>query len=218
MTASAPAEQVSSAIARWISVLPDALTSLAYLVTWFSPLLWKHDAVNFLMLVMLLEFLVVHSGAFIGAVVLSDKASRRYKTVAMLGFGAFYMLFAGAFSLAFDSWWPVLTFGWLMLAKFALIWLAPVPKTEEAQRQMTLWAFSVAAYLAAVFMGVILPLPRFGLGAELVAQLQLPGSGLWIEKPHTVIAGGFVYFGLLAWMKWKYRPEWARNLPAGRRS
>ena len=218
MNTEAPAEQVSSAIARWISALPDALTSLAYLVTWFSPLLWKADAVKFLMLVMLLEFLVVHSGAFIGAIVLSDKASRRAKTLAVLGFGSFYMLFAGAFSLAFDSWWPVLTFGWLLVAKFAMIWLAPVAKTEEAQRQMTLWAFSVAAYLGAVFLGVILPLPRFGLEADVVAQLHLPGSGQWIEKPHTVIAGGFVYFGLLAWMKFKYRPEWARNMRSGRRA
>lgn len=217
MNAEAPAEQVSSAIARWVSVLPDALTALAYLVTWFSPLLWKPDAVKFLMLVMLLEFLVVHSGAFMGAVVLSDKASRRYKTVAVLGFGMFYMLFAGAFGLAFDSWWPVLTFAWLLAAKFALIWFIPVPKEEEARRQMTLWAFSVVAYLGAVFLGIILPLPRFGLDVDLVAQLQLPGSGLWIEKPHTVIAGGFVYFGLLAWMKLKYRPEWSRNVRVNRK-
>lgn len=218
MNAGTPAEQVSSLISRWISVLPDALTALAYLITWFLPLAWKADAVKLLMLVMLLEFLVVHSGAFIGAIVMSDKASRRAKTLAVLGFGAFYMIFAGAFSLAFDSWWPLLTFGWLLLAKFAMIWLAPIPKTEEAQRQMALWAFSVVAYLGAVFMGAILPLPRFGLDADVVAQLHLPGSGLWIEKPHTIIAGGFVYFGLLAWVKWKYRPEWGRNMRPGRRS
>ncbi|MCC6506017.1 MAG: hypothetical protein IT475_11290, partial [Aquimonas sp.] len=34
-------------------------------------------------------------------------------------------------------------------------------------------------------------------------QLGLTGSGLWVEHPQTVVVSGALYFGLLAWAKWK---------------
>jgi hypothetical protein len=71
---------------------------------------------------------------------------------------------------------------------------------------MSLWALSVAAYLFAVFMGVLLPLPRLGVSEAVVGQLGLAGSGLWVEKPHTVLCSGLLYFSVMAWSKWKWGP------------
>lgn len=203
-------------VGRAVSALPDAITAAAYAIAWFAPLGFGQDTIRNLMLLMLMEFLVVHSGAFIGTTVLSDKLGRGAKSLSILGFGAFYMLFAGAFSLAFHSWWPALSFLWLLLAKFALVWLAPVPRALEARRMTTQWGISVLFYLMAVFVGVILPLPRFGLGADVVPMLGLGGSGLWIEQPHTVIASGLIYFAASAWSKWAFRPEWADNFRSAR--
>ena len=42
------------------------------------------------------------------------------------------------------------------------------------------------------------PLPRLGLDAQVVGAADLPGSGQWVSKPHTVVAFGLFYFGLLA--------------------
>ncbi|MEO8160105.1 MAG: hypothetical protein ABI588_01695 [Arenimonas sp.] len=192
---------------RAAAAAPDALTSLAYAWTWLRPLDYRQDAVKTLMLVMLLEFLVVHSGAFIGTIVLSDAESKKYKTLAILGFGAFYMLFAGAFSLAFQAWWPAWTFLWLLASRFAMVWLLPLPRSDEAARQMRLWALSVAAYLGAVFVGVLLPLPKLGITPEIVPTLGLSGSGLWVEFPHTVMASGMLYFAAVAWSKWSWQQK-----------
>lgn len=197
---------------RVLSALPDALTAGVYAWTWLDPLHFGADTVRNLMLIMLMEFLVVHSGAFIGLVVLSDAATRMSKTLAILGFGSFYMLFAAAFSFAFHSWWPALSFFWLLAAKFAIVWLTSLPRSEEKQRLTSLWLISVVFYLAAVFAGVLLPLPRLGLDIELVSMLHLPGEGLWIEQPQTVIAGGMLYFAACAWSKWAYRPGWGMSL------
>jgi len=49
----------------------------------------------------------------------------------------------------------------------------------------------------------LLPLPRLGLQPDVVATLGLPGSGQWIESPQTGIAFGALYFGFLAWAKWR---------------
>ena len=157
------------------------------------------------MLVMLMEFLVVHSGGFLGATVLSDDISKAKKSLAVLGLGLFYLMFAAAFSMAFDAWWPVYTFLWLLGSRFALVWLSPVPRESEQGRQMALWGLSVAAYLAAVFAGALLPVPELGITQELHSSFGLEGNGgLWVEKPQTVIASGAFYFGVMAWSKWKW--------------
>lgn len=202
---SAPAHSPASVVARLCAAAPDAATSALYLWTWIDPLHFSDGMVKSLMLVMMMEFLVVHSGAFIGLAVLSDSATRLQKTYVVLGFGAFYMLFAGAFSLAFHSWWPALSFVWLLAAKFAVVWLTPLPPADEVQRVKSLWAISVAAYLLSVFAGVLVPMPRLGLTEEILPRLALPGSGLWIEQPQTVIASGAIYFFLVAWSKLAYR-------------
>jgi hypothetical protein len=204
-------------LAAFAAAFPDLMTATAYLCLWIAPLQFGNGAVKTLMLMMLMEFLVVHSGGFIGLTVLSETASRRRKTLAIIGFGAFYLLFAGAFSLAFNSSWPILSFLWLLAAKFAQVWLAPLPRTDEAQRQTTLWGLSVAAYLAAVFAGVILPIPQLGITADIIPKLGLNGGGLWIDKPQTALASGALYFIALAWTKWAYRPEWATRIKPGSR-
>ena len=191
-------------VARLFAALPDALTCVAYAWTWLQPLRFYAGSTKTLMLVMLMEFLCVHSGGFLGVTVLSDGFSRLQKSLAILGLGCFYLMFATAFSLAFHAWWPVYTFVWLLGSRFALVWLSPVPRENEAGRQMSLWALSVAAYLAGVFLGVLLPIPELGLGAAVLPSLGLEGSGLWVEKPQTVIASGTFYFAAMAWSKWKW--------------
>jgi len=194
-----------------IAAAPDAATAALYVWTWIDPLHFSDSMVKSLMLMMMMEFLVVHSGAFIGLAVLSDTATRGQKTATIAGFGAFYMLFAGAFSLAFHSWWPALSFIWLLAAKFAMVWLTPLPPDEETQRLKTLWGISVLAYLASVFAGVLIPMPQLGITDDILPRLALPGSGLWIEHPQTVIASGAIYFLLVAWSKWAYRGKWSKN-------
>lgn len=194
----------SHPVGRVFAALPDALTSLAFAWTWLLPLYFDASAVKTLALVMLMEFLVVHSGGFLGATVLGEGFSKRQKSLAIIGFGAFYLLFAAAFSLAFDAWWPLATFVWLLGSRFALVWLSPVARDAEVQRQMGLWAFSVAAYLAAVFAGVLVPWPELGITAERMPLFGLTGGGLWIEQPQTVLASGMLYFAAMSWSKWKW--------------
>lgn len=116
-----------------ISALPDAATATLYAICWAVPAKLGYPWIKTLMLVMLIEFLVVHSSGFIGQIVLSD-ASRGIKLKAIVGFGAFYMLFVQAFCLALGEWWPVAAFGWLLVGKFLMVVLERRPRAEERQR------------------------------------------------------------------------------------
>lgn len=183
-----------------LSALPDTVSATLYAVCWFAPATLGYGWIKTLMMVMLIEFLVVHSGGFIGQTVLGD-APRKTKLKTIIGFGTFYMLFVLAFCLALGEWWPALAFGWLLVGKFLMVLLEPRPRIEERERLTSVWMLSVLAYLGAVFLTAFVPVPEFGIDGAARAGAAIPGSGLWVEQPQTVIAAGLVYFLVLACVK-----------------
>ena len=188
-------------IGRLVAAIPDALTSAIFVYAWIAPLDWRPDLVKQLMLVMLMEFLVVHSSGFFGVTIYSDDVSRTRRTFIVLGFAAFYFLFVGGFCLAFQETWPLYSFGWLVFSKFLIVWTNPRARGDEVGRQTAFWAVSALYYLAGVFLTALLPVPRLGITEQVVAQLGLSGGGLWIDEPQTVIAFGALYFALLSLTK-----------------
>lgn len=193
-------------IGRMVAALPDLVSCATFLLVWIAPGVLGAAWVKNLMVTMLLEFLTVHSGGFIGTTLANPDASRWTKTKVVLGFGSFYLLFAGAFSLAFEAWWPIAVFGWLLLAKLAVVWLAPVPTAQEQARQSMFTAYAIGGYVLGVMLTSILPLPRFGIDEAVVNAAAIPGSGLWVDEPHRVVAFGALYFGFMAWAKASWRP------------
>ncbi len=165
------------------------------MVTWVDPFVLGGNAVQYFMLTMLLEFIIVHSSAFMGNVVLSrEKASRRVQGLFWLGL--FYTLFVGGFALGFGTWWPVYAFWGLTFNRMLSILVGDAPEGRERQYVRAGWALSVMYYLGGVFATVVLPVPELGITSAVRSALDLPGDGLWVDEPHRVLAFGVVYFGL----------------------
>lgn len=193
-------------VGQALAALPDAMSASLFLLVWIAPGVLGAVWVKNLMVTMLLEFLTVHSGGFIGTTVANPQASRWTKTKVVLGFGCLYLLFAGAFSLAFEAWWPIAVFAWLLLAKLGVVWLAPVPTAQEQARQTTFTAYAIGGYVIGVMLTSILPVAQFGIDATVAEAAAIPGSGLWVDEPHRVIAFGAFYFALMAWAKGSWKP------------
>lgn len=188
---------------RVLAVLPDCVSAAAFTCLWMFPLAFGGSGVRNAMLVMLVEFILVHATGFLGVAVLAENASRLRKVGMLTGFAMLYLVFIAAFAMAFDAWWPLLAFGWLLLGKLGIVFGARDAASRAAQDAPQAWAMSALAYIVAVFATLFLPVPRLGLGEGVLAQLQLPGSGAWVEQPHRVIAAGALYFGMMAWVKWR---------------
>lgn len=75
--------------------------------------------------------------------------------------------------------------------------------------RMSTWAGSVMAYMFAAFSTSVLPMPTFGMPLSVQPQFGFDAGqgGLWIEEPHRVVAMGFIYFGLLATIKFMLARE-----------
>jgi hypothetical protein len=180
--------------ARIVTALPDLTIAAVFLITWIAPRTFGERMVGFLMLVMLLEFIIIHSSGFMGSVMFHDPLSARMKIKALLGFGVFYGIFALGFSLGFQAWWPLWTILLMTLNRMMIVLLGNIPDQQERAYILGGWAVSAICYILLAMLTVFLPLPRFGITQAEVVLQNLPGSGLWVEQPHRVIAFGFLYF------------------------
>jgi hypothetical protein len=197
---------------RLVHALPDAVTAGIFLFAWIAPLHWRETLVAELQLVMVIEFALVHSAPFLGSVVLVSDVPLKNRLVALAGLTAFYGLFIGAYAAAYKMWWPVIAFAWLITAKLVSIVTDRHHTERQKQRMRGYWFVSFGFYLLAVFATVFIPFPEFGITRHGSAYGISGNSGEWVSHPHTVIAAGFLYFGLLAVTKLFEQPTWWRNL------
>ena len=175
-----------------IAALPDLALGGVFLVAWIEPVLIGVERIREGLLLMLLEFIVIHSAAFMGTAAWGDRPPGK-KATFVIGLGLFYTLFVAGFALAFSTWWPLIAFWGLTLNRLlgALIGQGEGDEKMLVQRG---WATSTLFYLMAVFSTVFIPYPRLGVTPEVLAQVDLPGTGLWIDRPWSVMAAGFLYF------------------------
>ena len=200
-TTEAPAAAPKPPLMRALSATPDAITASVFLVLWVAPFAFGESGVRNGMLLMLVEFVLIHATAMMGATV-EARSGRSAKIRVLLGFGLLYAVFIGAFAFAFREWWPVYSFGWLLLAK--LVRLFGTADSDDARWQRhSDWALTCMLYLGGAFATLFLPLPRLGITPEIQPQLGIEGGGEWVQNPHIVIAFGALYFGVLAWARWR---------------
>jgi hypothetical protein len=189
-------------VPQLFAALPDAITSALFLTAWIAPSIPGPEYVTNLTLIMLIEFIVMHSSAFYAVLAANSGVSRGRRVAMLSGLTVFYFTFITAFALIFHSIWPVFAFAWLFASRFAHVWAHPVQTSADTQRMMMLWAASGFTYLIGAVLTVLLPLPRLGITPEFVASMHLSGSGEWVERPYTVLAFGAIYFAVQAWAKY----------------
>ena len=144
--------------------------------------------------ILAIEFLVIHSSAFLISASAAKPGAGR--TRSLIGLGALYVFFGIAIALAFRSWEILASFLAVMSGRFWTVWTAP----EGASTAM--FRFRAAAgtvlYLVLVFLTILLPVPQGGITPEVLREVwPNAGSGLWQRHPETALATGAVYFLVL---------------------
>lgn len=179
-----------------LSAFPDFLLSATFLITWIEPAWFGDGTVRALVLLIVLEFFVMHSSAAMAFGVLAQPTRAR-RIVATTAFSAFYMLFAGALAVAFTTVWPLAAFAGLTFNRLLPILVGPVPTDREQVLVQEGWLFSFVAYMLAVGLTGLLPVPALGITETVVQYEALPGTGSSVEQPQRAIACGFLYFGAI---------------------
>jgi hypothetical protein len=201
--------------ARVIAAAPDVAIGVSLLAAWIAPHAVGLDKLTYGLQLMLLEFIVIHSAAFMGATAIADTPIQK-KILAVLGLGVLYTVFIVGFSLAFGDWWPVWAFWGLTLNRLLTVILSGQPKGEDASSMKAGWAISVALYLFWVIGTLLLPLPRLGIEPGMLASGGEGASGVWVDQPHRLLAAGAGYFLSQAYVELR-TPKWARAMREAKR-
>ncbi|MHB9132568.1 MAG: hypothetical protein ACYDBB_15980 [Armatimonadota bacterium] len=179
------------------AALPDFGMAGAFLISWIAPATFGPRFLEFLLLLLLVEFVTICSTAvMLTTMYKQDSRSRRIST--MLLFGLMCTTLTGAYSLMFHTWWPVIGFWSLTGKRILAVAFNRVPVGElrqQAKRGMTV---PLMLYVVGAFATTLLPLPRLGITPQATSGLHLGDSGLWVEQPQTFVAFGFLYFLALA--------------------
>lgn len=179
-----------------VSALPDLVLASGFAAAWINPSAPGVPTVRRLVMIVLLEFFIVHSSGFMGVVAFGDRP--RWKTAALtLGLGGFYTLFLVAFSMGFKDWWLLGSFWMLMANRLLGLVLGQAPDEKRQGFIMGTWAMTVAAYLFAVAIGAAANVPALGITPAVVRGQGFTVGGLWTEHPESALAAGAIYFAVV---------------------
>ena len=198
--------QEGSSVAALLSALPDIAMAGVFLITWISPYDFGKKTVSYLVLVMLFEFIVVHSAGFMGALLVWNVRKTK-KILTLLGLALIYTTGVAGFAASFGQWWPVWAFWLMILNRLLGVLLGQVPSKKEQNFLVMWWGMSGVLYLLFAFVTTILPVPHLGISEEVVTAQGFLVGGLWTEEPHRVMAFGFLYFGLTGFLELNMNPD-----------
>jgi hypothetical protein len=142
--------------------------------------------------IMVMEFILVHSGAMIAGVSMSRHSPRALLAV----LAGFYSLFGLTIAFAFDSYLLLWTFVAIMIPRIVT---ATSQAPEARQLTMARSVTSAMLYLLVAFASIAVPFPEGGLNAGVLdAVYPDRGGGEWEREPQRALAAGAIYFGVLA--------------------
>ena len=190
---------------RLLAALPDMITAVIFLTAWIAPARLGPEQIVALLLTMVIELLVMHSGAFY-AMVMGDDEPRMFMRAAMLAvLSTFYLLFVLFIASIMDSLWLLGAFAWLLLGRFLHLFAVPTQdRKADAARLNSLWAVSMLTYFGGALLITILQPSAWGITPQVIASLHLSGNAGVVHKPYLVLVFGALYFAAQAWAKYAF--------------
>jgi hypothetical protein len=182
-------------VAAIAAALPCFYLSWVLFNVWHEPMAWGDGSwVRLGVGLLLLEFILLHSGAFMVGVLgqQEDFKQQMKMAVALL---TFYALMVWAFAVSLDT--PVLIwiFAGIILGRSLNLLLEP---SASKQAIMARSGIGVLLYLLVVFATVFIPIPELGITGSVLSEVYPDrGAGLWEREPERAIAGAAVYFMLI---------------------
>ena len=143
---------------------------------------------------LLLEFILLHSGAFVSAM-LARGDSFAAKLKILLPLMSVYALMVWGFSLSLGTTSLLWIFAAVCLGRL----ISGIGNTNEQIGVMrSRSAIGVCLYMFVVFLSVMLPVPEWGI-THSVLEAVYPdrGGGEWEQEPQRAIAAAALYFTLL---------------------
>lgn len=186
-----------------VSALPEAVSAGVFVYAWHHPLDWDPLLVQTLMIVLLVEFFLIHATGFLGFLALDKQGAPLQRYGILGGMVLLYFLIIWFISAMFDVWWPFIAFAWLLVGKAQLFFMPDSDRSSALMHLGFYWSACVVSFLGALFIALIANLPEYGLTPDVAAELGfgVNGGDDMVSTPHKVIGAGAIYFSAMAFFK-----------------
>lgn len=173
--------------------LPCLYLSSVLVRVWMDPLAWDEGRwVPYGIGLLMVEFLVIHSGGFIGGLTAMKGGKRWFVLVALV---LLYAVMGVGMSLIVESSGLLYVFG-LVLVGRVIDFATLGPKGVRVMLGRSL--LSIPLYMAVTLLTVALPVPRLGITAGVAHAVMPQGQGgIWLEEPQRAICAATLYYAAL---------------------
>ena len=183
-------------VRRIFASIPEFAIAGFFATAWLAPSAFGTNVFARCAQIMLMEFIIIHSSAFLG-IAMTSPSRRIMRVLSVVGLGLLYSLFVGAFALEFQNVWLLVSFWILLLNRTLSIILGPTPNEGDLDFIMVGWATAFVCYLRYIFLTSLANIPRLGITAAAVATQPIPTGGIWADAPWRVTAFGTLYYSTM---------------------
>ncbi|OAT49126.1 hypothetical protein [Providencia heimbachae] len=184
-------------ILRTFSKLINYGFSLFYvgfiLSVWFYPEYYNAEIIYNLTIILIFEFILVHSGVFMA--VIQNK-------LALAGFALFYGIFALAINTSVLGDAPIILYLYSATVINRMVFGLTSRTPQERQENMLYSALMALNFMFCIFAALILSfmVPYGGLTPSYLSSISyfdvMSSGGEFPEKPHVAFAFGVMYFSM----------------------
>ncbi len=193
--------QPNKRLVALFSILPTLMLIWMLVSTWLDPLTTQNGAwLRGVIALMLLEFVSLHSGAFLGALA-AGVQSILIRWVMYLALAVVYAIFVYGVALSLNDFTILKLYGLLLVGRFFII----VTAGPEDRARLTQRAFlGVGAFVSSIAITTIFPVPELGITPKVLNTLMPErGTSVWESQPQTVVAAAILYFSIMVVMEIK---------------
>ena len=178
---------------------PDAANAVAFVLAWTVPLHVGMPFVRSMLATYALELLAIQAtGLLVAQAQVHENARTARSSVIVLGVG--YVVAAAVSCAVLFTFWPLVTFALLVLAKVRPL-LARAPGAPWPGLDIASWIATGAAWILVTIATAIVPLPQLGFDAAAVEALALPWPEILRDRPQWFLAAGTLYFAIVATLR-----------------
>ena len=173
------------------SAAPNLFLCLLFLIAAATPSLFGLGLITYLLILLQVEFFVIHSAANLG-VILESRLGSIFKLLLVLFFSGLYL---GLIWLAVSKYgvtWPLWAFTGLTITRLAGLYIGSESEGREAVIKRG-WTVACITYIGLL----VYAMPFFtDSGSRAIPNPELAGKAPWSDQANLAIVFGFLYFAI----------------------
>ena len=166
-----------------------------FLVAWVEPSLLPRDSYRYLLGVLMMEFIIIHTSSVMMQIYV-ERESRWSRAASIVGLTAAFSILVYVMTQRFHAFWLLPSF-WLLTLNRLIGLFSGQQKSVAGDFVFRSWLSAFMLYMLCLLAGWMIAVPALGVQPD-AFPVDLPAFGWFSREPQRFLATGYAYFTMLA--------------------